>query len=209
MMFKLKFANTYDNSIFTKYNLKPVQEDAWCANDFAFCVADGVTRDCKNGNPVPYPVTKEEAENWIKVYPNPSGAEEAAITIANKFVEEISKYKNKTICEENIFSSVEKANDAVWELNKGRNIDYLGEDLYCAEAVGGIIKDDYLYAFAIGDCHISLYNSELEQVFSTYNCHERFEKYLATLDDYDWEKPESRIMVRRDFRNKPGKIINR
>lgn len=207
-MFKLKFANTYDNSIFTKYNMQPVQEDAWCANDFAFCVADGVTRDGLNGKPVPYPKTKEEVEEWLQVYPNPSGAEEAAIIIANSFVEEISKYKNKDMNKQDVFEAVRKVNEKVWEINKNRNIDYLKEDYYCAEAVGGIIKQNKLYCFAIGDCHITLLDKNLNELFTSDNCHKRFEEYLETVEGYDWDKPECRVMVRRDYRNKPDKKLN-
>ena len=91
-MFKLKFAKMYDNTIFSKYNKKAIAEDYFAVKDSIFCVADGVTRDSVYGKAIPYPKNKEEVEKWIKVYPNPSGAYEAAKICAENFVEYILKY---------------------------------------------------------------------------------------------------------------------
>lgn len=70
-MFKIVFSKLYDNVIFTKHGLKPVVEDYFKTNDNIFCVADGVTRDDINGNPVGYPNSEQEAINWVKKLSKP------------------------------------------------------------------------------------------------------------------------------------------
>ena len=86
-MFNLKFAKTYDFAIMTKNNLDHVLEDYYIAEADAFCVADGITRDFKDGTTMSsYPTTKEEALKVIEKYPNPSGAAKAAKVCAETFI---------------------------------------------------------------------------------------------------------------------------
>lgn len=210
-MFKLKFAKMFDNSIFTKYGLAPVAEDAYQVEENSFCVADGVTRDNIYGQAVPYPKTKEETIKWVKSYPNPSGAYEAARVTAKTFVEQIQNKAEEQINKEVIRKAVEKANEAVAKLNKDRIIDYIKEDYYCCEAVGGRIVNNQLYAFSIGDCHITLLDENYQIVFTTINNHKRFEEFLDNYTQehgFDWNDVNCRIMVRKDYRNKPHKIEN-
>ena len=206
-MFKLKFAKMYDNSIFKKYNINPIAEDYFAIQDSAFCVADGVTRDSINGTPVPYPKNKEEAQKWVSTYPNPSGAAEAAKICSETFVKEISMQKE--IDEQTISNVIKKVNKKIWTINEGRKIDYLAEDLYCCVAVGGIIVKNILYCFSIGDCHITALDKEFNTKFTTINNHRQFEDYLEDVyckeNNYDWNNPQDRIMVRRDYRNRPNK----
>lgn len=208
-MFKLKFAKMYDNTIFTKHNLCPVVEDYFKTNDSTFCVADGVTRDDVNGNPVGYPETKEEALDWLSRYPNPSGAYESAKIVCETFVNDVAKLNNSEISEEKIMDIIKKSNQSLQKINDNRNIDYLKEDYYCCEAVGGRIVDNNLYCFSIGDCHITVLNDNLDVIFTTINNHKQFEDYLNNIyckqNNFDWSTPEARIMVRRDYRNKPDK----
>lgn len=204
-MFKLKFAKMYDNNIFERYNLKPVAEDYFLVKDNIFCVADGVTRDSVNGEVIPYPENKEEVEYWVKVYPNPSGAYEAAKICADSFVKYISECKDE-INENTIMEIVKKTNQEIWEINKDRQIDYVKDDLFCCVAVGGKIVDNTLYCFSIGDCHITLLDENLGTKFTTINNHKQFENYLDMYckeNEFDWSNPKYRIMVRRDYRNKP------
>lgn len=203
-MFKLIFSKTYDNYNFIKYNIKPVVEDYFCVNNNVFCIADGVTRDSINGENIIYPTTLEEIENWIKIYPNPSGAYEAAQIIAENFVDYL--IKEKDITEKTLFNIVKKVNNKVWKINEDREINYIENDLYCAVATGGIILENYLICFSIGDCHIKVLNERYEQIFETENNHSNFEKYekeVLTKYNFDWTNPKDRILVRAAFRNNP------
>lgn len=204
-MFKPKFAKMYDNNIFGKYNLKPVAEDYFVVKDNIFCVADGVTRDSVNGEVIPYPKNKEEVEYWVRVYPNPSGAYEAARICADSFVKYVSECKDE-INENTIMEIAKKTNQDIWEINKDRQIDYVKDDLFCCVAVGGKIVDNTLYCFSIGDCHITLLDEDFDTKFTTINNHKQFENYLDMYckeNEFDWSNPKYRIMVRRDYRNKP------
>lgn len=195
----------YDNNIFGKYNLKPVAEDYFVVKDNIFCVADGVTRDSVNGEVIPYPKNKEEVEYWVKVYPNPSGAYEAARICADSFVKYVSECKDE-INENTIMEIAKKTNQDIWEINKDRQIDYVKDDLFCCVAVGGKIVDNALYCFSIGDCHITILDENFNEKFTTINNHKQFEDYLDIYckeNEFDWSNPKYRVMVRRDYRNKP------
>ena len=209
-MFKLKFAKMYDNSIFKKYNINPIAEDYFKVEDNIFCVADGVTRDSIYGESIPYPKNKQEVEEWIKVYPNPSGAYEAAKICAESFVEKLLEY-DKKIDENVILDAIRIANNKIAKINENRKIDYLANDLFCCVAVGGCIIENTLYCFSIGDCHITAFDENFNIKFNTINNHKQFEDYLEIYskeNEYDWNNPKDRVMVRRDFRNKPEKIYN-
>ncbi len=209
-MFKLKFAKMYDNSIFKKYNINPIAEDYFKVEDNIFCVADGVTRDSIYGESIPYPKNKQEVEAWIKVYPNPSGAYEAAKICAESFVEKLCEY-DKKIDENVILDAIRIANNKIAKINENRKIDYLANDLFCCVAVGGCIIENTLYCFSIGDCHITAFDENFNIKFNTINNHKQFEDYLEIYskeNEYDWNNPKDRVMVRRDFRNKPGKLYN-
>lgn len=210
-MFKLKYAKMCDNTIFTKYNMVPVIEDYFIAKENIFCVADGVTRDSIHGTAIPYPKDKKEVEEWLKVYPNPSGAYEAAKICAENFAKYISK-EIKQINKQVILESVKKVNRDIWKINEKRSIDYLKNDLFCCVAVGGCIINNVLYCFSIGDCHIEVLDKDCNIEFSTKNNHLQFEDYLNNVyckeHEYNWNNNEDRKMVRRDYRNKPKKAYN-
>lgn len=204
-MFKLKYAKMCNNEIFDKYGIKPVVEDYFKAELNAFCIADGVTRDSIKGEAVPYPENEKEVKEWIKTYPNPSGSYLSAKICAETFLENI----NKNI---EMLEIVKNINKEIWKINKDRKIDYLKEDLYGCVAVGGIIKKNTLKAFSIGDCHIKIFDEEFNELFQTTNNHLNFENYLNNIyvkqNEYNWNNPKDRAMVRRDFRNKPEKLYN-
>lgn len=208
-MFVCKFAHLYDNDIFLKYHQKPVQEDYFKVENNLFCVADGVTRDDIEGQAVPYPHNEKEVEEWIKKYPNPSGAYEAAKICAENFIRYLSKYAKEDINKEVIWQTIKKVNQDIAKINEGRQIDYLKEDYYCCEAVGGVLLDNTMYCFSIGDCHIVALDETKEKVFETINNHKQFENFLDNIyvksHPFDWNLPEDRVMIRRDYRNKPDK----
>ena len=210
-MFKLKFAQMYDNNIFQKYSLKPVAEDYFLVKNDTFCVADGVTRDSIYGEAIPYPQNKQEVEFWVKVYPNPSGAYVAAKICADSFVKYVSECKTE-LNENTIMEIVKKVNQEIWEINKNRKIDYVKDDLFCCVAVGGKIVDNTLYCFSIGDAHITILDENFDVQFTTINNHRNFEEYLENVyckeNEFDWSNPKYRAMVRRDYRNKPNVKYN-
>lgn len=211
-MFKLIYDKTFDNTIFTKLHLTPVVEDYYKIKDLSFCVADGVTRDNIKGEAVPYPKDEEEAKYWIETYPNPSGAFDSAKIVCDTFVSEIEKYQENEISENVIMDVAKLCNKALKPLNANRDIDYLKEDYYCCEAVGGKIIDNYLYCFSLGDCHITLLDKNYNIIFTTINNHKQFEDYLNTVyskeHTFNWDDSKDRIMVRKDYRNNPSKKHN-
>lgn len=207
-MFKLKYAGTCDNEIFTINHIKPVVEDYYKVDQNVFCVADGVTRDLKDATVAVYPKNREEVLNWIEKYPNPSGAFEAAKITCDNFVERVNEDK-ENINEMIIKEKINKVNQEVWKINEKREIDYIVEDLYCCVAVGGIIQENYLYAFSIGDCHISILDKDFNILFTTKNNHKQFENFIDQIyvkeHTYNWNNPQDRKMVRKEYRNKPNK----
>lgn len=207
-MFELKFAKTYDNNVFTNYNLKPVVEDYFRVEKNIFCVSDGVTRDSIYGKPLKYPQNEEEARHWIEVYPNPSGVYQAAKICADDFIKYMSEKNKEDVNENSILDVVKKVNKNIQKINQGRKIDYLANDLFCCVAVGGYILNNYLYCFSIGDCHIKVLDSQFNTIFATNNNHKQFEDYLYNVycknKEYNWKKDEDRVMVRKDYRNKPN-----
>jgi len=201
-MFKLKYNNRYQNEMYTKYDLEFPEEDYYYLENNIFCVADGVTRDLIGGEIRPYPQTKEEAKYIAEHYPNPSGAFKSSKAIADNFVKYMKE--SNEINEEVVLDAIKKANKDVWEINKDRCIDYVGEDLYCSVAVGGIITDEALYCFGIGDCYIKVFDENREEIFSTVNDHswmEEFEDEYLRNGEYNWMNPRYRLLMRAGIRN--------
>lgn len=211
-MFKLIFEGIYPDAVFWKNGVEQSMEDHYTVKDTIFCVADGVTRDPINGKLVPYPKTKEEVEYLASVYPNPSGALLSAKICTENFVKYMQNYAQiKEIVLEEV---AKKVNADIWEINKDRKIDYVVEDYYCCEAVGGIIVENTLYCFSMGDCHITVLNENLDIIFTTINNHLNWDNYEREIlkkqdpEKYDWNKPEYRALVRSKYRNKPGQVYN-
>lgn len=204
-MFKLKYKQRYQNQIYTKYGIKFPEEDFGYVDNDLFCVADGVTRDLIGGEIRPYPKTQEEATYIANHYPNPSGSFESSKIIATNFVKYL-KNSQENINESAIEEAIRHANKDVWEINKDRKIDYVGEDLYCSVAVGGAITEEYLYCFAIGDCYIKVFDENKKEIFTTVNDHlwlEEYEEEFLKEGLYSWMDPRSRVLVRAGIRNNP------
>ena len=204
-MLHVIYSKRYQNQIYTKYGIEFPEEDFFCIDDNIFCIGDGVTRDLIGGEIRPYPKTEDEAKYIAEHYPNPSGAFMSSKIIANNFVKYI-KENEKDVDESIVKESIKKANKDVWEINKNRNIDYIGEDLYCSVAVGGIIKDDFLYCFSIGDCYIKTFDDNYNELFTTENDHfymEEYEEEFLKKGLYSWQDPRSRVLIRAGVRNNP------
>ncbi len=210
-MFNLKFAKTYDFAIMTKNNLDHVLEDYYIAEADAFCVADGITRDFKDGTTMSsYPTTKEEALKVIEKYPNPSGAAKAAKVCAETFISSLYSFNDSIITEKEIFSAVKNSNSQIQKLNADRKIDYLANDYFATVAVGGKITKDTLYCFAIGDCEILVLDEEYNPIFRSAKTSE--EKALAPYKEpfflkkiyksnWNWSNPAYRVHIRKNIRN--------
>lgn len=213
-MYNLKFASTYDFAVMRENNIKAVTEDYFAVARNLFCVADGVTRDLIDGTSLKYPSTKEEAQSLIEKYPNPSGAAMASTICATSFIKYASSVDK--ISENSITEILKKINCDIWEINKNRtDIDYVKEDLYGCVAVGGIITDDYLYCFSIGDCRIKLLDNDFDTIFDTENLnhnllpYEEPEEFIKLYNsEWKWENPKYREYYRKNIRNNVQRFEN-
>lgn len=213
-MYNLKFASTYDFSVMRENNIKAVTEDYYAITRNLFCVADGVTRDLIDGTSLKYPSTKEEAQAVIEKYPNPSGATLASTICATSFIKYASSIAK--VSEDSVLEVLKKINSDIGEINKSRtNIDYVKEDLYGCVAVGGIITDDYLYCFSIGDCRIKLLDDNFNTTFDTENLNHNLLPYEEPKefidlykDEWKWENPKYREYYRKNIRNNVQRFEN-
>lgn len=213
-MYNLKFASTYDFSVMRENNIKAVTEDYYATTRNLFCVADGVTRDLIDGTSLKYPSTKEEAQAVIEKYPNPSGATLASTICATSFIKYASSIAK--VSEDSVLEVLKKINSDIGEINKSRtNIDYVKEDLYGCVAVGGIITDDYLYCFSIGDCRIKLLDDNFNTTFDTENLNHNLLPYEEPKefidlykDEWKWENPKYREYYRKNIRNNVQRFEN-
>ena len=213
-MYNLKFASTYDFAVMRENNIKAVTEDYYATTRNLFCVADGVTRDLIDGTSLKYPSTKEEAQAVIEKYPNPSGATLASTICATSFIKYASSIDK--VSEDSVLEVLKKINSDIGEINKSRtNIDYVKEDLYGCVAVGGIITDDYLYCFSIGDCRIKLLDDNFNTTFDTENLNHNLLPYEEPKefidlykDEWKWENPKYREYYRKNIRNNVQRFEN-
>lgn len=213
-MYNLKFASTYDFAVMRENNIKAVTEDYYAITRNLFCVADGVTRDLIDGTSLKYPSTKEEAQAVIEKYPNPSGATLASTICATSFIKYASSIDK--VSEDSVLEVLKKINSDIGEINKSRtNIDYVKEDLYGCVAVGGIITDDYLYCFSIGDCRIKLLDDNFNTTFDTENLNHNLLPYEEPKefidlykDEWKWENPKYREYYRKNIRNNVQRFEN-
>lgn len=213
-MYNLKFASTYDFAVMRENNIKAVTEDYYAITRNLFCVADGVTRDLIDGTSLKYPSTKEEAQAVIEKYPNPSGATLASTICATSFIKYASSIAK--VSEDSVLEVLKKINSDIGKINKSRtNIDYVKEDLYGCVAVGGIITDDYLYCFSIGDCRIKLLDDNFNTTFDTENLNHNLLPYEEPKefidlykDEWKWENPKYREYYRKNIRNNVQRFEN-
>jgi|TARA_B100002003_G_scaffold211419_1_gene207822 serine/threonine protein phosphatase PrpC len=140
---------------FTTHNqkFKHPEEDAFKyysdKGKILVAVSDGITRDLVKGT-----------------YPNPSPAKIAADLFTNSFIKYIKK---KKLTSNLIKETFEDINNKIKYLNKKKNPnpDYLVNDLWACVAVGGIIKNNYLYYGFIADCGVVIFNKNGKLKFKT------------------------------------------
>lgn len=214
-MFNLVFAKTYDFAIMMKNNLNHVIEDSFCVDNNIFCVADGITRELSSGRAFFYPTTIEEAKYIIANYPNPSGATLASQLCANNFVKYASELPQDSITENDILEIVKKINKDIKDLNKSKNkkIDYGFNDYFACVAVGGIIKENTLYCFAICDCKIYLLDENYNIVFNSASSSlslipykDSFSFYKLFNLNWNWSNIKYRKRYRRVIRNNTKRL---
>lgn len=203
-MYSLIFSKTYGFGMMENNNLKQVIEDKFYADNKIFCIADGVTRDFVDGTLMKYPKTLEEAEEIIKKYPNPSGAAKAA----ELCVKDIVTYlKRQEVVSLSFSEAIEIANKDINELNRGRKLNYISEDNYCCVAVGGIIENDNLRCFSIGDSGIKVLDENYNVIFDSVSYqkggHGLFEEIGRKIFPqlFDWRKNWYRRYHRKYNRN--------
>ncbi|MBR4110736.1 MAG: hypothetical protein IKK43_03480 [Clostridia bacterium] len=213
-MFKLKFAKTYDFAIMSKHNLEHVLEDYFTVSENAFCVADGVTRDLKDGTPIVYPETYEQAVELIQKYPNPSGATAAAKICAEGFVSLASSLSTVLeITNAHIMNVLKTVNSEIATLNKNRKIDYVKNDYYACVAVGGIFVDNMLWCFAIGDSTIRILDKDYNIVFDSSATNTALVPYKPSLflklrrGTWTWNNAKYRKFWRKRVRNNTWRLF--
>ncbi len=207
-MFSLEFAKTYDFPAMANYHLSHPIEDSFATSSNAFCVADGVTRDLKDGTALTYPTTFEQAQKIVNNYPNPSGAAKVAKLCAQHFVQNISQIPQADISLSKINKIVRAINQEIRSINKTQKIDYLQHDYFSCVAAGGIFTDTMLYCFAITDCYIKLVDAHLQTIFdsssatlSPYDYHPSLYASIRYKDKTSWENNNFRKYYRKNVRN--------
>ena len=190
----LIYQNTFENTKTLNCNF-PI-EDQFYATDKEAIVADGITRD---------PVEISDLNSitfteMLKLYPRPSGGELAAKTITEAFKKSKGTIKERLIA----------CNNAVKELNNKyiKQCDYLQNDYYGAVAASIQIRDNVLEYAYICDCGIIVYDKNGNIKFQTEDDKALYsDPYINNLNIV-WNLPEARVIVRREFRNKPNNIKN-
>ncbi len=198
-MYSLRFSKTYGFGIMEKNKLQQVIEDRYYADDKIFCVADGVTRDYKDGTPLEYPQNIEDAKKIMKKYPNPSGAAKAAeICVADL----VKCLKNKSV-QKNFKYAIGLANEDIKKINAGRKINYVAEDDYCCVAAGGLIENDQLFCFSIGDSGIKVLDDDCNIIFDSEAYLKDDADLLTRLMDkvFTWKDNCYRKYIRKHLRN--------
>lgn len=169
-----------------------------------FVVADGITRDpigISNFNDA-------SLEELAEAYPNPSPARIAAERFVEKFLEYMGPNINSL---EEFKSRFKYSNNSIKELNEKENPnpDYLENDYWACVAAACCIKDDKLFWGVIGDCRIKVFDSNGKLKFDTPNSVDDFEKFFYGPENdrsnFDWSVSESRVLIRKEFRNNPNK----
>lgn len=190
----LIYKNTFDNVKTVGYNFPT--EDQYYANDNEALVADGITRD-----PIGISdFSRCSGKEFLEKYPRPSGAELAAKKICESFSKSSGTLKERLVL----------ANRAVKELNSKyiRVCDYLENDYYGAVAACVSICETVLNYAYICDCGIIVYDRDGNIKFKSDDDKEIYsDKYIDGMG-IPWQLPETRKIVRRDFRNNLSNIVD-
>ena len=195
----LIYKNTFDN--IKTVNCDFPIEDQFYASEAEAIVADGITRDPVGITDLSTCSFKEFLEN----YPRPSGAFLAAEMICNTFSKTNGSLVDKLI----------KCNESVRKLNQKyiKVCDYLENDYYGAVASCVSIKNNILNYAYICDCGVIVYDKLGNIKFQTEDDKELYSDPHINKIGISWNLPESRVIVRRDYRNnldniKDGKCVS-
>lgn len=189
-----------------RINVEHPMEDSLLYKDNIFAVADGITRDPLNI----LDFENHSKEELLANYPQASPAKFAA----DKFTECFVDFLKDNSSTNNIKEAFINSNNQIKNLNEKNNPnpDYLINDYWACVASGGVIKDNIMHWGCIGDCGIIVYDNNLNKKFETPNSVLDFKEYFHVHNnkpkDYNWSKPESRVLVRKFFRNNPNKIVS-
>ncbi len=189
----LIYKNTFDNirTINTNY---PVEDQFYASIDEAI-VADKITRD-----PIGISdLSTCSPKMFLEKYPRPSGGELAAKAICDTFSKTDGSLINRLI----------KCNESVKDLNDKyiKKCDYLENDFYGAVCSCACIKNNVLNYAYICDCGIIVYDKYGNVRFQTEDDKELYsDPYIIKLVKIPWHLPESRVIIRRDFRNNLNNI---
>lgn len=188
----LIYKNTFDNVKTIGFEF-PI-EDQFYASETEAIVADGITRD-------PIGISNLSTcspKDFLERYPRPSGAELAAKTICNTFSKTNGSLMEKLI----------KCNESVRKLNNKyiSKCDYLENDYYGAVA-SCISIGKYILNYAyVCDCGITIYDKLGNIKFQTKDDKKLYSDPYINKIGISWNLPESRVIVRRDYRNNPNNI---
>lgn len=186
------YKNTFENikTIGSNFPL----EDQYYAEGNTAIVADGITRD-------PIGISDLSScsfEEMIEKYPRPSGAELAAREIVKSFSTAEGSLKEKLI----------ECNKSVKKLNNKhiKECDYLQNDYYGAVASCVKVMDDTLHYAYICDCGVIVYDKLGNIKFQTEDDKKKYCNSHMYKIGIPWHLPESRVIVRRDYRNNLNNI---
>lgn len=171
-------------------------EDQFYASEEEAIVADGITRDPIGIKDFSSCSQKE----FLTKYPRPSGAFLAAKEICDTFSKTTGSLKKRLIW----------CNDAVKKLNDKYILecDYLENDYFGAVASCVSINNDILNYAYICDCGVIVYDGLGNIKFQTEDDKECYSDPFINKLGISWNLPESRVIVRRDYRNNLDNIYN-
>ena len=188
------YGKTFENIKCIGYDF-PV-EDQFYVSENEGIVADGITRD-------PIGISNFSnycSEEFLKKYPRPSGA----TLIAKEICDTFSKTSGT------LFDKLIKCNEAAKKLNDKYILkcDYLENDYYGAVASCIKIEDNVLDWAYICDCGIIVYDKLGNVKFQTEDDKKLYsDPYIKNIGT-PWNIPETRALVRKDYRNNPSNIID-
>jgi len=197
MAYKLLFQkHETDSRVPTRLGFA-IDGDSQMAKDNRFCVADGVTRDFKDGSEFKLPHSLSELHKTLIYYPNILKLKKVSDLCTKLFVTSDNK---------DLYSLVNEINNEIALVNDFP-CDYLGNDYYGCTAAGGIIEDGYLQMFNVGDSNILLFDNNLDILFRTVDDYTNGtidrNKYIYSSDmaGKSWSDNSCRAAFRKAFRN--------
>lgn len=140
---------------------KYIDCDTAFVNGLRFFVADGVTRDFKNGDEFRFPKNFRDIRNFIYNFPDIDKLQYIVNASGKRFI--LSNRTDLKKVLEEINAEIKSYYDVVI---KGPT-DYLGKNYLGMTAAGGFIKDNKLKAFNIGDSNIVVLDKFYDDIFKT------------------------------------------